>query len=71
MKCEIIFVSCTPVGLHVYGVSDERVCVGGELGFYMCELGGYGKVEELWEALGWGEGEEGEHYGAEVSLGAP
>ena len=33
VECEVVFVSCEPVGLHVYGVSDERVGVGGELGF--------------------------------------
>ena len=39
VKCEIIFVSCKPVGLHVYGVSNERVGVGCELDFYVSELG--------------------------------
>ena len=33
VECEVVVVSCEPVGLHVYGVSDERVGVGGELGF--------------------------------------
>ena len=33
VECEVGVVSCEPVGLHVYGVSDERVGVGGELGF--------------------------------------
>ena len=47
VKCEIIFVSGKPVGLHVYGVSNYRVCVGSELCFYMCEWGGYGVVEEF------------------------
>ena len=43
VKCEIIFVSCKPVGLHVYGVSNVRVCVGGDLGFYIYELGAMAK----------------------------
>ena len=47
VKCEIIFVSCKPVGLHVYGVSNDRVCMGSELGFYMCKWGGYGMVEKV------------------------
>jgi hypothetical protein len=33
VELEVVFVSCEPVGLHVYGVSDERVGVDGELGF--------------------------------------
>ena len=61
MKCEIIFLACKPVRLCVQGVSNKRVCVCRELGFYVSKLGSEGKLEKLWKALGWGKGEDGKN----------
>ena len=60
MKCEVILMTGEPVRLCVDGVSDDSVGECSELGVKEGEWWSNGDLKKIWEALGGGEGENGE-----------
>jgi len=60
VECEIVFMTGEPVWLCVDGVGEDSVGVRGELGFKVGEWWSKSELEEVWEAMGRGEGEDGE-----------